>query len=769
MKKLLLLLLYLVSLNSFGQLNDILPSGKNGLFHSYLMSQCDTIWDNRRAAVEESLVSEDAIYARRDQLYANYLDILGDLPEKTDLNAVIVDTIETDSVYHIEQLYYESLPGHRVTANFYIPDTGTAPYPTVFIACGHYPVAKTYADYQDLAILFARNGIAALIVDPIAQGERYQMVDNSGSLLFDGGSGTTEIELLDVGSILVGRSTVEYELWDNHRGIDYLYSRTDIVDTAKVGCTGHSGGAAQALYLLAFDKRLKVGTVVNGFTNEENLFNNSDGGPQTGSQNLYYEGEKGIEQVDYITMFAPKPYLIIGTDGSVDKIFKLTHTEDVYNEAHRIYDSLGVAEKVSLFGTADAHDYTKQKREAAVRWFRRWLCDDNDTIIEKAQVYRSDATLEVTTKGQVIKEFEDELNVTQLNINLADSMADDRTAFWNDNSEETCISKVSELIKLGSYDDVEVVDSGTIDRDYYTVQRLLIKSGDHVPVPALLFEPKEISDKLPGVVYVDARGKASTAGEGGSMEKHYIDSGKIVLSIDVRGFGETKDNSTYNDSKYKNDEHRNNYISQYAGKTLMGQRVEDIMKAVDVLSENANVDTSAIILVGAARCGPVAMHAANIDTRIDELRIYNSVTTWNTVLANPNTSNYGSHVVPGALKYYDLTDLTDAFAPKPLTIDSEYLTGISKEINTTTTSFNIFPNPGKENITINFSISEPGNIQVNVFDLQGRLVDQPVNSMHNEGDYKITTNVSSLSAGTYIYQMIIDNTSIVTEKVTLLK
>ena len=553
---------------------DVLPvEGRNELFHDYLLEELDKVIDNRKLAVAGALSSKEAVIARQLELRSRYLKILGDLPEKTPLDAVVVDTIVTNEGYRIEKLDYQSVPNHHVTADFYIPETGSAPYPTVLVLCGHYPVAKTWVDYQNLCILFAKNGIAVMIIDPICQGERYQITNAAGDLSFIGQSGTAAHSRLDVGAVLDGTSVVAYELWDSHRGVDYLYSRTDVVDTSMIGCTGHSGGGAQATYLLAFDTRLKVGTVANYLCNESSMF--KEAGPQTASQNLSFEGENGIDEPDYITMFAPKPYMLIGTHG--DGLFNVDSMLSTVNEQKPLYDTLDTSDKVTLFETSDVHDYTKVKREATVRWFNRWFMNDNDTVTEGDQITLNQDTLLVTSTGQVMTAYENELNVTALNVELTDSLADDRTAFWNENPKEVCLEKINELIRYDSLEEAPIYEAtGNIDRDNYSIEKGKITYRNHVPVTTLTFIPQNNTEKLPAVLYIDGRGKKQDAGDFGLIEQVYLDSGYIVMSVDVRGFGETADNPAKNESKHNNLEHRNGVISLYLGKTLPGQRVTDI-------------------------------------------------------------------------------------------------------------------------------------------------------------------------------------------------
>jgi hypothetical protein len=93
--------------------------------------------------------------------------------------------------------------------------------------------------------------MAALIFDPIGQGERHQLLDAGGKFLVQG---TTEHSLEGVGGWLVGFGCASYRIWDGIRSLDYLASRAEI-DPERLGCTGNSGGGTMTSYLMAVDLR----------------------------------------------------------------------------------------------------------------------------------------------------------------------------------------------------------------------------------------------------------------------------------------------------------------------------------------------------------------------------------------------------------------------------------------------------------------------------------------------------------------------------------
>jgi hypothetical protein len=61
---------------------------------------------------------------------------------------------------------YESRPRFYVTANFYVPTTGRAPYPAVLQPVGHSTSAKNRAFYQRIAISLVKTGFVVLTPVP---------------------------------------------------------------------------------------------------------------------------------------------------------------------------------------------------------------------------------------------------------------------------------------------------------------------------------------------------------------------------------------------------------------------------------------------------------------------------------------------------------------------------------------------------------------------------------------------------------------------------
>jgi hypothetical protein len=96
----------------------------------------------------------------------------------------------------------------------------------------------------------------------------------------------------------------------------------------------------------------------------------------------------------------------------------------------------------------------------------------------------------------------------------------------------------------------------------------------------------------------------------------------------------------------------------HIGTPLLGQRVEDVLAALQYLTSLPATDDSQIHLVGVGQAGPVALHAAALDSRFASVTLRGSIRSWvDDVVANPTDINAISHVAPSALLKYDLADL----------------------------------------------------------------------------------------------------------------
>jgi cephalosporin-C deacetylase-like acetyl esterase len=640
--------------------------GKDGsqLLNEFLLNIANNQFENRHKKVSEALKSAEGVRNYIETIKRDYLGLLN-IKEwnKTPLNAKTTGEIKCED-YRIEKVLFESRPNHHITGNLYIPANKKGPFPAVLEPCGHSTNGKAYESYQSVGIIFAKNGFVALVIDTYGQGERLQLSDSALDT-FNLASTNTHA-LLDIGSMLVGSDIVSYQIWDNIRAIDYLCSRPE-VDKEKIGVTGNSGGGTQTMFLMGLDSRIKAAAPCCGIQTRARMFTLN--GPADGCHHLAGEGLKMLEYSDYFILSAPKPILILAAEK--DNLLDINAVSYSFREAKWFYKESGVLDRLDLFTYNGEHNIPKVLREADVWWFKRWLQNDNSLVVEPKLVLQKDVDLNVTKTGQVLKEFKEEESIVDINIQMANNFSSPRKDFWKNNSKQDCISKVKELIHY--QDDlvenaVKVIYMGNIIKDNILIQKLLITSRDGFPLPVLMYVPKNNTNTKPVTVYLDEKGKNCFGDD--AFVTNLVNSGRIVLTVDLRGFGETTDNPgrLRQDLRKWNSDHRIAETSLFIGRPLIGQRVQDAIDVLNYLFSNPLIKISDVELIGVGSCGPVALHVAAIDTRVSSVKTIHSISSWMDIIREPLAKNQLINVVPGAMRYYDLSDLKNSILPRHVEI-----------------------------------------------------------------------------------------------------
>ncbi|HON73417.1 MAG TPA: hypothetical protein PK512_08830, partial [bacterium] len=119
----------------------------------------------------------------------------------------------------------------------------------------------------------------------------------------------------------------------------------------------------------------------------------------------------GLNYDDFVTGFAPKPVMI----GAVDSdFFCIEGTLRSYERTKAIYKLYGKEEDIKLYVTKGTHSYNDELREEAVGWFVKYLKGEKRSKSSDIKV-EEDETLRCTMSGQVLAEFDDAKNITELN------------------------------------------------------------------------------------------------------------------------------------------------------------------------------------------------------------------------------------------------------------------------------------------------------------------------------------------------------------------
>jgi hypothetical protein len=67
--------------------------------------------------------------------------------------------------------------------------------------------------------------------------------------------------------------------------------------------------------------------------------------------------------------------------------------------------------------------------------------------------------------------------------------------------------------------------------------------------------------------------------------------------------------------------------------------------------------------------------------------------------------------------------------------------------------YNNFPNPFNPTTTISFDLPNESTVQLQIYDIQGKVVSKLINKTLDEGSHSVTFNSDGLPSGVYFYRL----------------
>jgi cephalosporin-C deacetylase-like acetyl esterase len=653
----------LLTINTTGWTQEnlnVLPETIDGFKPNEMMSryhrrQVQQEFDNWKGEYERRKTPEQvAEYQKR--LRSKFIEAIGGLPERTPLNPKVTGVVYRDG-YRVEKVIFESQPKHYVTGVLFLPDDEKhqKPYPAVLVPCGHYKTAKLADSYQTMGALLALNGMAALIFDPIDQGERIGQMESLPEMW-----GVQAHNMIGIGSILLGRNTARFEIWDGMRAIDYLQSRQE-VDASRIGCTGNSGGGTQTSQLMALDERIIAASPSCYITNlYERIL---DLGPQDAEQNIYGQLAFGMDHADYLMMRAPMPILICA---ATDDFFDIRGTWSSFRYAKRLYTRLGFAERVDLLENDAGHNYNRTQREGIARWMARWLLKKDAPVTEPPIKLLSEEEIRCTPAGQVML-IDGARSTYDLNRDFEKQLIEHRRKLWSTRGKAEILGRVRSLAgirELAGLPRPKVEKVGTVQRPGYRIEKLILKPEFGIYLPALLFVPdKSVADSA--TLYLSEKGKAAEAMPDGPIEQ-LVRKGEIVLAVDLRGNGETSQTTGGYFMPYFGPDGEDVYMAYFLSRSFVGMRAEDILICARWFAENEEYGRlDNIRLVAAGNVGVPALHAGALEPDMfSKVVLMHSLVSWSNLIEMGSSKNQLVNTVHAALMTYDLDNLAEALGDR---------------------------------------------------------------------------------------------------------
>src|SRR5262245_41041018 len=175
--------------------------------------------------------------------------------------------------------------------------------------------------------------------------------------------------------------------------------------------------------------------------------------------------------------------------------------------------------------------------------------------------------------------------------------------------------------------DMKVKVTRELDGEGFVIHNIVYETRPGLWVSANLYLPAMIPDKMPGIIISHSHHTPKTQGELQDMGMTWARAGVAVLVPDHLGHGERRQHDFRTEKDYDKPfrPSRQDYYFRYnsnlqlsaCGESLMGWMVWDLMRGVDVLLKQKNIDKDRIILLGAVAGGgdPAGVTAA-LDNRI---------------------------------------------------------------------------------------------------------------------------------------------------------
>lgn len=531
-----LLLRFLLSVPAFPQ------DGSTNL-NSWLNDRAQEHLRARKARIAAIRTPAQA-RARQEEVRRTMLTLLGGWPKPAGpLNARVTGTLD-GGPFTIEKVVFESRPRYYVTANLYKPKNAPGRRPAILYSIGHWREGKPAA--QPLAANLAAKGFIVLAYDPVGQGERDQAFDPRTGRSLIGGP-TDQHFSAGAGAHLAGLTFARYLIQDSQRALDYLVSRPD-VDPERIGATGCSGGGTQTTFISALDPRVKAAAPACFLQSFELSFANDSA---IGDSEQSWPGfiAAGLDETDFVTLFAPKPWLIASTQAD---FFRPDAARAVYEEARAFYTHLDQPAHVSWVVGPGGHGTPRVVREAIYGWFIRHLNRNEGDPQEIETRSFSEAELWAGPTGAVAADFRSRDVHELIREDYASRPASKPLVF----TSRRLPKSVSRLMYESSAGGVRV-----------TQHLITVETG--LEIGATLYQP-DSSSRRTALLLVEPAPKALELAQ----------QGYTVLTVRPRG-------TPFSGPRVWLGDWMANTRAWLTGRSLVEQRVDDLLAATDFLALQA--------------------------------------------------------------------------------------------------------------------------------------------------------------------------------------
>ncbi|MBR4359459.1 MAG: acetylxylan esterase [Clostridia bacterium] len=636
----------------------------NDQLKDFIYKRQEEYFQQGRARRDQISTPEElAEYVR--QFRKDFLEGLGgDCFDGAPLNGAVV-RVEEYPDYRQEAVIFQSRRDTYVTGTMYIPHGIPLPGPAVLFLCGHADEGRMDGDYQRVCATIARCGLIVFAVDPVGQGERASYCDVKTGVRSTVGC-SADHDGAGVPSLLTGRTMGAYFYCDESRALDYLLTRGDLVDPARIGVTGNSGGGTQTAVMMMLDTRIAAAAPATFLTSREEYM--YAGQAQDSEQIWPSFTNRGYEHVCALMAMAPRPVCVLAT--SYD-FFPIEGTRASVEEGRRFYDMLGAGDRLRLVEDPFTHHYTPRLAEAAGEFFSEVLLGKKNTaryaearVLPKEKMY-------ATAKGNVRLSIPGARNVHDDSVLYAEQLRRARLALPRAERLERARKWLEERVyfhRLPTAFNARIfprmhcrIEDGYLGTTFsWYSQKRLFNYG-------VLIRPEQYEfDRVrPTVLAVWDEGSRAI-GRHEAWIRNMWEQGYQVFVLDVTGVGDVRqcplriDDTPDRYYKFYGTLYKLDCDLLFCGDSMAAMRVYDVLRCIGMLKSEIGLTEDLITLYAEGIHGMYATMAGFLkeDVRIQygDSLIRSAEETYIKPWLLPYEDFY-SHIIPGMLRYFDFSEI----------------------------------------------------------------------------------------------------------------
>ncbi len=191
------------------------------------------------------------------------------------------------------------------------------------------------------------------------------------------------------------------------------------------------------------------------------------------------------------------------------------------------------------------------------------------------------------------------------------------------------------------------------------IEAVEIASEAHVWLPAWVFRPRAGAPVKSALLLLEPSGRNNAWQEGGLYQTLAAD-GHIVCVPDLRGVGDLTPEigrGAAHHAERHNSEEEWAWGSMILGKPLLGQRVTDILAALEALRHHDGAGDRPLIVAAQGNMTVPAQFAAALDSKFSTLYLSRGLLSFRNIVETQDYTHPFANFVPGILRHTDLTDL----------------------------------------------------------------------------------------------------------------